>query len=75
MCRAARWYDVLVEVKYDATRLERIFCRASNGPDLLIRDIIRHVIVYLVLLIAYANSIFRSGAALQMDNLWKVPMV
>ncbi len=61
---------MLVEVKYDATRLEleRFFCRAPaasnlngdklNGPDLLIRDIIRHVIVYLVLLIAYANSIW-----------------
>ncbi len=48
VCRAARWHDVLVEVNDDATRLERIFCRASNGPssDLLIRDIIRHVIVY-----------------------------
>ncbi len=46
---------LLVEVKDDATRLERIFAALAmvRVPTLvLIRDIIRHVIVYLVLLIA-----------------------
>ena len=31
VCRAARWYDVPVEVKYDATRLE-VFAALAMVP-------------------------------------------